>query len=283
MSEVLAAVDLTPLGRRVADRARLVAETLEIDLNLLHVIEPMSEAFIADEVADLLRRHRREAAHEMGDWIGARTDRKVTVTDVKGSPVWEIARASKNAELTVVGTSTVDHGRVGPVAIQVAESTRGHVLVVRRQPRVPYRNVVVACDLSDASGRGVELGMALAPNAKVTLVYALPTRFDAYMADAGMFPEEIESARRQRLATAESCLADFASQWDGITSVVADGPPIESLEEIVRRRSADLLVASSRGGGATKLTLLGTIAAGLIEAAPCDVAIARVAADFRRP
>lgn len=283
MSEVLAAVDLTPLGRRVADRARLVAETLEIDLTLLHVIEPMSEAFIVDDVADLLRRHRRSAADAMGDWIRSRTDRSVTVTEVKGSPVWEIARASKTAELTVVGTSTLDHGRVGPVASRVAEAARGDVLVVRRQPRNTYRNVIIACDLSESSARGVELASALAPDAKLTLVYALPTRFDGYMAEAGMFPEEIESLRRQRLAAARAALAVCADQWERVEAQVVDGPPIEAIEETVRRKGSDLLVTTSRGAGATKLTLLGTIAAGLTEAAPCDVAIARIAGDFRRP
>lgn len=283
MTQVVAAVDLMPLGRRVADRARLVAETLEIELTLLHVIEPMAEAFIVDEVAELLRRHRRSAAEAMGDWVRARTDRTVTVVEVKGSPVWEIARASKSAELTVVGTSTLDHGRVGPVASRVAEAARGDVLVVRRQPRAPYRHVIIACDLSESSARGVELASALAPDAKLTLVYALPTRFDGYMAEAGMYPEEIESSRRQRLANARAALERIAEQWDGVEPAVVDGPPIEAIEEVVRRRGADLLVTTSRGAGATKLTLLGTIAAGLTEAAPCDVAIARIAGDFRRP
>ena len=283
MSHVLAAVDLTPLGRRVADRARLVAETLGIDLELLHVIEPMSEAFIAEEVGHLLRRHRRQAAQEMAAWIRSRTDRSVNVSDTKGAPVWEIARASKHAELTVVGTSTVDHARVGPVAGRVAEAARSHVLVVRRQPRAAYRNVVVACDFSDASEKAVELAMALAPGAKMALVYALPTRFDAYMADAGLFPEEIDAARRARLGAARAALETFTERWDGISPLVADGPPIETLDEIVRRRGADLLVVSSRGAGATKLTLLGTTATALIESAPCDVAVARVAVDFRRP
>lgn len=283
MTEVVAAVDLTPLGRRVADRARLVAETLGIDLTLLHVIEPMAEAFIVDEVAELLRRHRRSAAEAMGDWVRSRTDRAVSVVEVKGSPVWEIARASKSAELTVVGTSTLDHGRVGPVASRVAEAARGDVLVVRRQPRATYRHVVIACDLSDSSARGVELASALAPEAKLTLVYALPTRFDGYMAEAGMYPEEIESSRRQRLASARAALEEVADQWEGVEPAVVDGPPIEAIEEVVRRRGADLLVTTSRGAGATKLTLLGTIAAGLTEAAPCDVAIARIPGDFRRP
>jgi universal stress protein E len=283
VSEVLAAVDLTPLGRRVADRARLVAETLEIDLNLLHVIEPMSDAFIVDGVAELLRRHRRSAAESMGEWIRGRTDRAVSVTEVKGSPVWEIARASKTAEITVVGTSTLDHGRVGPVASRVAEAARGDVLVVRRQPRATYRNVIIACDLSEASGRAVELASALAPEARLTLVYALPTRFDGYMAEAGMFPEEIDTLRRQRLATAREELAIIADQWEGVDTFVADGPPVEAIEETVRRKGSDLLVTTSRGSGATKLTLLGTVAAGLTEAAPCDVAIARIPGDFRRP
>lgn len=283
MTEVLAAVDLSPLGRRVADRARLVAETLEIDLLLLHVIEPMGEAFIADGVADLLRRHRLSAAESMGDWVQKRTDRQVRVSEVKGSPVWEIARASKTAELTVVGTSTLDQGRVGPVASRVAEAARGDVLVVRRQPRAPYRHVIIACDLSESSARAVELASALAPGARLTLVYALPTQFDGYMAAAGMFPEEIESLRRHRLAAARDALAQIANQWEGVDTLVADGPPVQAIEEMVRRRGADLLVAASRGAGATRLTLLGTVAAGLIEAAPCDVAIARIPADFRRP
>jgi len=283
VNDVLAAVDLTPLGRRVADRARIAAETLELDLALLHVIEPMSEAFISGELADMLRRHRRQAAEELGDWVRSRSDRPVKVLEVKGSPVWEIARASKHAELTVVGTSTLDHGRVGPVASRVAEASRGDVLVVRRQPRSTYRNVVIACDLSDSSVRAVELASALAPGGRLTLVYALPTRFDAYMADAGMFPEEISSARRLRLQEATDALAEFAGRWEGVDFMVADGPPIESVEEVVRRQGADLLVATSRGAGATRLTLLGTVAAGFIEAAPCDVAIARIAGDFRRP
>jgi nucleotide-binding universal stress UspA family protein len=283
VAEVLAAVDLTPLGRRVADRGRMIAEQLEIDLTLIHVIEPMSEAFIADEVADLLRRRRRQAAEEVAEWVRGRSSRPVSLVETKGAPVWEIGRASKSAELVVVGTSSVDHSRIGPVARRVAETAKGDVLVVRRQPRAAYTKVIVAVDLSEASARAVELASALAPGAKLVLVFALPTRFDAYMADAGMFPEEIESARRSRLVAAREALAGFADQWEGVSHLVADGPPIETLEEVVRREGADLLVVASRGAGATRLTLLGTVAAALLDRAPCDVAVARVPGEFRRP
>lgn len=283
MTEVLAAIDLTPLGRRVADRARLVAENLELGLSLIHVFEPMTEAFIPDEVVALLRRHRAESAEELAEWIRSRTSVDVSMRVVKGSPVWEIVRQAKGAEITIVGSSAADHIHAGPVATGVAANSRGSMLLVRRQPRVPYRKVIVGVDLSAASAHAVELAMVLAPGAEVRLVFALPTRFDAHMTDAGLFPEEIDTSRRHRLDVARERLAAFADRWDDVTAVVADGPPIEAIEEEVRRRGADLLVASSRGAGATKMTLLGTVAAGLLDRAPCDVAIARVPGDFRRP
>lgn len=283
MNEVLAAIDLTPLGRRVADRARLVAENLEVGLGLLYVIEPMGEAFIPDEVVDMLRRNRMEAAEELAGWIRSRSTAPVSMRVVKGSPVWEIVREAKGAEVTIVGSSAADRLHAGPVAMGVAANSRGSMLLVRRQPRVPYRKVVVAVDLSEASAHAVELAMVLGPEAEVRLVFALPTRFDAHMTDAGMFPEEIESSRRHRLADARRALDEYADRWEGVSAAVLDGPPVEAIEEEVRRRGADLLVAASRGAGATRMTLLGTVAAGVLDRAPCDVAIARVPGEFRRP
>jgi len=43
------------------------------------------------------------------------------------------------------------------------------------------------------------------------------------------------------------------------------------------------VVVASRGAGATRMVLLGSVASALLDAVPCDVAIARVAGDFRRP
>jgi nucleotide-binding universal stress UspA family protein len=280
---VLAAVDLSSMGRRVAERARLVAETRGSDLTLIHVLEPMAETFIPDEVADLLRRHRHEALGEMAAWVRSRTDRPVSIVDTKGSPVWEIGRAAKQAEITVMGTSTVDQARVGPVAVRLAETLRGDALVVRRQPRAQYRKVVVAVDLSEASARAVALAAALAPDGELTLVFVLSTRFEGYMSGAGMYREEIDSSRRHRMVGAKEALARFASRWDGVGSMVADGPTIETIDEQIRRLGADLVVASSRGAGATKVSLLGTVTAGLMDSAPCDVGIARVPGEFRRP
>lgn len=284
VASVLAGIDLTPQGRRVIERARIIADAVDADLTLLHAIEPAPEAFLGDAVSSLMRTHIETSVESLGEWAQSRTERPITLRTLKGSPAWEIVRASKQADLTVVGSSSVDVARTGPVARRVAETSRTDVLIVKRQPRVAYRRVVVAVDLSEASRRAVERAMWIAPDADYQLVFSLPTRFDTVMADAGMFPEEIDLNRKRRLETAEAKMAEFAARWEGkVRTLVADGPPLETIEETVRRRSADLVVASSRGAGATRMVLLGTVVSGLLDAAPCDVAVARVPGDFRRP
>ncbi|MEO8247113.1 MAG: universal stress protein [Chloroflexota bacterium] len=53
------------------------------------------------------------------------------------------------------------------------------------------------------------------------------------------------------------------------------GRPADVLLEVARRRSADLLVVGSRGLGAARSALLGSVSAHLVDHAPCPVLVAR--------
>ncbi|MFP5333317.1 MAG: universal stress protein [Acidimicrobiia bacterium] len=284
MPTVLAAIDLTPLGRRVADRARLVAEAAGGDVELLHCIEPLTEALVESGVAELIRDHRVRASGEVAEWCAGRASVPVHSHTVKGAASFEIVKASKNADLVVVGSSTVDNADVGPTAFRVAETSRSDVLVVRRQPRVGYRRVVVGVDLSEGSALAVEAALRWAPEAEITIAYILPTRFDPYMLEAGLFPEEVDQIRRVRLDEAGFRLEEFAERWPGrVRPYLTDGPAEALLEDVARRRNADLVVVGSRGAGATKIVLLGTVASSVLRGMPSDVLIARVPGEFRRP
>lgn len=281
---VVAGIDLTAMGRRVADRARLVAEESGARVQLVHVVEPVAEAMIEPGLARVMRDHQREEAERLRDWIDSRTDVEVTLDVVKGSPAWELAARAKKSSLAVLGSSTVDAFTSGPTTKRVAQMASADVLVVRRQPRVPYRRVIAAVDFSEASRVAVERSMSLAPDGEVTVLYSLPSRFDPLLVDAGLFSEELDASRGQRMELANDRMLEFAAQWNGqVRTMVADGPPAETIEEIVRRRNADLVVVGSRGATATRMVLLGTVAESLMAHAPCDVLIARAPAGFRRP
>ncbi len=284
MRPVVAGIDLTAMGRRVADRARMMAESTGADLNLVHVLEPLGEAMIEPGLARLMRDHQTTEAERLAEWVRERSEVPVTLEVVKGSPSWELAARGKNASLVVVGSSSIDAFAVGPVAKRVARKTTTDTLVVRRQPRVPYRKIIAAVDFSEQSRIAVNRSLEAFPGADVTVLFSLPSRFDQILSDAGLYREELEASRGTRLAMAEERMDEFTAGWDGdIRTLVVDGPPTETIEEIVRRRGADLVVVASRGASATRMVLLGTIAEGLVTEAPCDVLVARAKNLFRRP
>lgn len=284
MRTVVAGVDLSVMGRRVADRARIVAEQAGASLELVHVLEPVQEAMIAPGLAEIMRKHQRSEAEKLVEWCRGRTDIDVDLTVVKGSPAWELAARAKNADLVVVGSSSIDAFDSGPITRRVARKASSDTLVVRRQPRVPYRRVLAAVDFSEASKIAVQRSLDLFPEADITVLFSLPSRFDPLLAEAGLFPEEVDASRGARLEAARDKMAEFAQSWNGdLRTMVADGPPAETIDEVVRRRNADLVVVGNRGATATRMTLLGTVAEGLLKQAPCDVLVARSNASFRRP
>jgi nucleotide-binding universal stress UspA family protein len=282
--QVVAGIDLSSMGRRVADRARLVAEAFEVPLQLVHILEPVDDAMIEPSHARLMRDHQRLEAEKIRVWTAERSSVAVGLEVVTGSPSWALAHRAKSARMLIVGSSSIDNFSVGPIALRLARYSQTDTLVVRRQPRVPYRKIIAAVDFSQASRAAVQHAMDHFPDAEVTVLYSLPARFDPLLVDAGLFAEEVTASRGQRLAKAEVRMTEFVAPWDGaVKSLVVDGPPISTIEETLRRRSADLVVVGARGATATRMVLLGNVAEGLVDGAPCDVLVAREPSRFRRP
>lgn len=284
MRAVVAGVDLSAMGRRVADRARIVAEEVDTGLRLVHVLEPVTEAMIEPGLAEIMRRYQRSEAEQLAEWCRGRTEIPVRLDVLKGAPSWELVAQAKQAGLVVLGSSSIDAFTAGPITRRVARMATSDVLVVRRQPRVAYRRIIAAVDFSEASRIAVRRSIELFPEADITVLYSLPSRFDPLLTRAGLFPEEVDASRGARLEAANLRMAEFARGWDeDLRTVVVDGPPTETIDEVVRRRNADLVVVGSRGATATRMVLLGTVAEGILVQAPCDVLVARSPATFRRP
>lgn len=281
---LVAGIDLTAMGRRVADRARIIAEETDARVQLVHVLEPVGEAMIDAGLARLMRDHQVSEAQKTAKWLSDRTEAEVSLDIVKGAPAWELTSRAKKADLILLGSSTVDAFAAGPTTRRVAHMALSDVLVVRRQPRVPYRRIIAAVDFSEASRVAVHRAVEMSPEAEVTVLYSLPARFDSLLANAGLFREEMDASRGERMEAARDRMLEFTQEWNGqVRTMVTDGPPAETIDESVRRRGADLVVVGSRGATATRMVLLGNVAEGLVGNAPCDVLIARSPAQFRRP
>ncbi len=279
----MAAVDLSPLGRRVADRARIIAEQHGIPLTLVHAVDPAEFGFLDQEEHDAFFESSRQLADELLEWVRHRSSGSVDVVVVEGSPARQVVKHAKDADVIVAGTSSLDAERVGPITKRLARKARIGVVAVRRQPRSPYRRVLAAVDLSERSRGAVDLACWLAPEGEIVATYSLPTRFDTVLRQSGMAERQIAEFGTRRLARATEAMEEFASAWDNVKPQVLTGPPAASIDEEVRRRSVNLVTVGSRGGGGSSMVLLGAIAEGILENVPCDVGIARVDGTFRRP
>ena len=284
MKRVLAAVDLGPLSRRVADRARILAEDHGAELRLVHVWE-QPDVPLPDEMLERVYLYHQSQAEDLLTWINARARCPVELDIRRGNMAVDLTRMSHHADLVVTGTSSVDQTRIGPRTTRLARKVHSSVLSVRRRLCTPYRQALAAVDLSDASASAVDLALTLTSGAEtVTAVASLPSHDEMILSDAGVAPEQLDGVRRQRLSMLDERLEKFVAGWGGlVASRVLDGPPAETVAEFARRRSADLVVVASRGAGNSNMVLLGSIAEATMSTVPCDVAVARVPGRFRRP
>jgi len=194
-----------------------------------------------------------------------------------------IQRAEQwHADLLVVGS----HGRSGigryfsrSVAEHVVRYAPSAVLVARERARGV---VLIATDLSDPALPAIAAGVreALRRQAPLVVVHVTETLSLGMlpaMALLGMNPvtETLEVAEERGRFTRqiiESALQRFGATGD---VRIVDGDPETEILSLVESLSAELLVVATRGRSSVARVLLGSVAANLVENAPCSVLAVR--------
>jgi nucleotide-binding universal stress UspA family protein len=137
------------------------------------------------------------------------------------------------------------------------------------------KRVLVAVDGSEAAVRAARMGADVAARfgARVTLVYVVPRLLlppDVY----GLTVEEVEreqSSHGQEVL--RSALAALAGAGVELDSTVLSGPPAETLAEAAAAPDVDLVVVGSRGQGAVKRMLLGSVSDRLVHICPRPILV----------
>jgi nucleotide-binding universal stress UspA family protein len=163
----------------------------------------------------------------------------------------------------------------------MTRGTRSHRVRAVSDTASAYRTVVVGTDGSESSLRAVARAGALAGACGATLVIAcayLPTeaddretaraqdalRDDAYQV-VGSHPAEDTVRTASERASAAGA--------EDIKTVAVMGSPVETLIDVVRKESADLLVVGNRGLAGIKGRLLGSVPADATRRSECDVLV----------
>ncbi|HEX3850843.1 MAG TPA: universal stress protein [Polyangiaceae bacterium] len=202
-----------------------------------------------------------------------------------GSDYSELVRRAEQwqADLLVVGS----HGRAGlsrflspGVAERVVRHATCPVLVARERPKGV---VLVATDLSDPSLPAIEAGAREAARRDRRLVVAhvtetLSWRSEPAMALLGVTPVTETPDIAQERATLARQIIEAAFDRFGAKgeAQIVDGDAAEEILKLVEKLPAELLVVGTRGRGSVSRVMLGSVAAHLVQSAPCSVLAVRL-------
>lgn len=200
-----------------------------------------------------------------------------------GRPPAEIAAAAADAgaDLLVIGA----HGEhrvhellLGTTAQKLARLAPCPVLLVRRAA-VAYATVLVATDFSDAALRAAALAGALAPQATFHVGHAWQLPLEGLLRYASADAAAIETYRNTIDARLRTALAEFIQDAHfpgaGVVPHVRHGYPPRVIDDWIAALGADLVVVGAAGKSELASAYLGSVSLHVLQAAPCDVLIAR--------
>ena len=141
-----------------------------------------------------------------------------------------------------------------------------------------FKTIILAYDGSESANNALQLAaqIAIRDDASITLVHA----FDPMPVWVGTPDFPVAVAMEPRLVYSEELLDKAETQLrelgvENIEQTILEGPANEAIVQAADTRRADLIVMGTRGMGAIRGLLLGSVSERVIGAARCPVLVTR--------
>jgi universal stress protein E len=277
---ILCATDLLPKSEFAIERAGLLAEQLDADLSLLHVVTPPESDRMLEQDLQHASAYLKSRARPPLWRVGS----VPSVFVRAGSPARILSRAAKQAgaDLMVLGT----HGKrpardalARTIAACVLSEHQCPVLIVKRMPRGTYCNVLLALDRSASSAAALRAAEALIlkDGVHATVVHAFEPPYEQMLVSAGISTNAIslyaEVWKREAGRVLRELLDGASSDFSRYELILEEARPAAAVRKVAARMQSDLLVMGTRGDGRIRRALLGSVANRILASASTDVLI----------
>lgn len=138
-----------------------------------------------------------------------------------------------------------------------------------------YKTIIAAVDGSERSWQALKCAQSLAVNytAKLVVVHAYPHTSDLHDFEGyEKLLAKRKEAGEQILKTGRQIIESNDLEWE---FDLLEGPADDAILSVAEVRNADLIVMGTRGMGAIKGLLFGSIATKVSHYAPCSVLVVR--------
>jgi nucleotide-binding universal stress UspA family protein len=281
---VVVGLDQSQIARAAVDHAAETAARRHLRLRIVHSYESLDPYVRAtrDGMPDV-QRSMRESAEDLtartADEVRASHPGLDVATRVDVEPaVPVLIEESETAETLVLGSHGAGGFRghlLGSTTLQVASHAHCPVVAVPTDDRRPRSGVVVGVDGSHLSQAALEYGLRVASEVGEPCLavhtWTEPARLGpGVMMPLVYDPELVDD--EERLVLAES-LAGWAEKYPDVVIEprVVRGHPVPRL--VHEAAGARLLVVGSRGRGAVRSLVLGSVSHGVLHHATGPVAV----------
>lgn len=276
---LLVASDLSLRSKPALQRAQILRKAWQARLQVLHVVDTdcLPEAAPEEErlARDALTRDLAGASAAYPDLDPPR------ILLRSGDPFEEILSAAEEADADLIVLGAHRKRRlldmfIGTTAERVIRRGLRPTLMVHGEAVAPWRHVMLAVDMSEASLQAVRQAQALGvlDGARVTLVHAFDPVARFSMSYTGMDDDRLRTYIDDERAEATRTLRTFLQQIEleaAARILLVEGNAPQAIAQAVAERGADLLVVGTKGASGVKRLVLGSVAEELLDSAAIDV------------
>ncbi|MEP7245664.1 MAG: universal stress protein [Gammaproteobacteria bacterium] len=280
MKRILCATDLLAKSEAAIDRAALIANDVGADLSLLHVVVPMNSELDLEQTLRSAIQNMKSRSRPPR-WRAGPAPNVIVRAGQPSRVILDTVKEHK-IRLLVMGPhrkGSLHDTLEGTVAARVLASRRCPVLFAQGSSRSPYRNVLLALDLSSVSAAAVRAadGLAITRTAEVSVVHAYEPPYQGMLQHAGVGVGAIVACAEGWKREADTAVRDFL-KWQnaGFTRyevMIEEGHAAAAILRTARRVQPDLLVMGTRGRGRARRALLGSVANEVLHQIECDVLV----------
>jgi nucleotide-binding universal stress UspA family protein len=286
MQRILVATDFSARSDRALRRAVLLARQTGAILSLVHVVDDDQPAAIVEVEREAAGRLLDELARTLVEVDGVTADARIVLA-TPSEGVVDAAEAVA-ADLVVVGVPRPQMLRdvfVGTTVERIIRAGRRPTLMARGVPTGLYRQILVATDFSEGSGRALRAvaHLGLDRVAAVTVAHAFEAVMPTLHQRDGAIREQAQAWLAEERGKSDRALAEFLAPFALALPrrlvLLNEGSEAETLVAAARADSVDLIVIGTRGLSALGGRLLGSVTTELLRSAPVDVLVVPAAAD----
>lgn len=287
IQHIVAATDFSSPANAAVNRAALLAQVLEAELHIIHVVHPL-DLYAGAELSYDFQMHYQETQQQtiktklehMRRELSAQFKIKIETSNRLGRAHTEIANyaVSCNAGLIVAGAqgeNSLLAKLLGSTAMRLLKTAKCPILIVKEtnQQFQRYQQIVAAIDLLPGSMEVPAAANSIAPEANIELLLIFDSNQEAHLYKAGIDETLLIEYRAKALAHAEQKLDGIlsSSQNPRMTRHIMRGYPPEAISDRAKAVQADLIVLGKHNTRNIEEWLLGSVSKGIAHSATCDV------------